>query len=209
MATAICYEKDGTESGKVDLPASLFDSEINEALIHEAVVAYLANQRQGTASSKERSDVAGGGGKPYRQKGTGRARAGTIRSPIYRGGGVVFGPHPRNYRIKMTKKTKRQALTSSLSSRAGAGDILVIKAIELEAPKTKEMAGILKTIDVFEQKTLIVLEKSNEAVVKSVRNIPGVRITPADLVSTYDVIWADKVLLTSGAITKMEEVFAS
>ena len=209
MATAICYEKDGTESGKVDLPESLFDSEINETLIHEAVVAYQANQRQGTASTKERSDVAGGGGKPYRQKGTGRARSGTIRSPIYRGGGVVFGPHPRNYRKKITKRSKRQALTSSLSSRASAGDVLVIKAIELTEPKTKEITGILKTIDVYKQKILIVLEKSNDAVVKSVRNIPDVRITPADLVSTYDVIWADKILLTSGAITKMEEVFAS
>lgn len=209
MATAICYEKDGTRSGQVDLPASLFAGEINEAVIHEAVVTYLANQRQGTASTKERSDVAGGAKKPYRQKGTGRARAGTIRSPIFRGGGVVFGPHPRSYRKKMTKKSKRQALTSSLSSRANAGDVLVIKALEMSGPKTREMAGILKAIDVYRRKVLVVLEKSDEAIIKSARNIPGVRVTLANMVSTYDVMWADKILLTSGAITKMEEVFAS
>jgi large subunit ribosomal protein L4 len=209
MATAICYEKDGTESGKFDLPASLFASEINEAVIHEAVVTYLANQRQGTASTKERSDVMGGAGKPYRQKGTGRARSGTIRSPIYRGGGVVFGPHPRDYRKKMTKKSKRQALTSSLSSRASAGDVLVIKAIEMNDPKTKEMAGILKALDVYRQKVLLVLEKPDDVVVKSARNIPGVRVTLASMVSTYEVMWADKIVLTSGAVAKMEEVFAS
>ncbi len=209
MATAICYEKDGTRSGQVDLPASLFAGEINEAVIHEAVVTYLANQRQGTASTKERSDVAGGAKKPYRQKGTGRARAGTIRSPIFRGGGVVFGPHPRSYRKKMTKKSKRQALTSSLSSRANAGDVLVIKALEMSGPKTREMAGVLKAIDVYRRKVLVVLEKSDEAIIKSARNIPGVRVTLANMVSTYDVMWADKILLTSGAITKMEEVFAS
>lgn len=209
MATAILYEKDGTESGKMDLPGKLFDREVNEHLIHQAVVTYLANQRQGTAASKGRSDVTGGGSKPYRQKGTGRARAGTIRSPIYRGGGVVFGPHPRDFGRKMTKKSKRLALLSSLSSRAKDGDILVIKDLEFEVPKTKDMAGLLAGVNVAGKKTLVVLEKPSDATVKSARNIPDVKVIQASLVNTYDVMWADKILVTSGAVARMEEVFAS
>jgi large subunit ribosomal protein L4 len=209
MATAIVYEKDGTESGKMDLPEKLFGQKINEHVIHEAVVTYLANQRQGTASTKERSDVKGGGSKPYRQKGTGRARAGTIRSPIYRGGGVVFGPHPRDYTKQMTKKSKRLALLSSLSSRANDGDIVVIKDLEFEAPRTKQLAGILAGVEAAGKKTLVVIEQPNVATVKSARNIPGVKVVLANLVSTYDVMWADKILITSGAVAKMEEVFAS
>jgi large subunit ribosomal protein L4 len=209
MATAILYEKNGTETGNMELPEKLFGRDVNEHVIHEAVVAYLANQRHGTASTKERSDVAGGGSKPYRQKGTGRARAGTIRSPIYRGGGVVFGPHPRDYGIKLPKKVKRLALVSSLSSRANDGDVLVIKTLEFTEPKTKEFAGILASINVTGKKTLVVIEEPNVATVKSARNIPDVKITQANMVNTYDVMWADKILITEGAITRMEEVFAS
>jgi large subunit ribosomal protein L4 len=209
MATAILYEKDGTETGNVDLPEKLFGREVNEHVIHDAVVAYLANQRQGTASTKERSDVAGGGSKPYRQKGTGRARAGTIRSPIFRGGGVVFGPHPRDYTVKLPKKVKRLALVSSLSSRANDGDVLVIKGFGFTEPKTKEFARLLASIDVTGKKMLVVIEEPNEATVKSARNIPGVKIIQANMVNTYDVMWADKILVTEGAITRMEEVFAS
>lgn len=209
MATAILYEKDGTETGNTDLPENLFGREVNEHVIHEAVVAYLANQRHGAASTKERSDVTGGGSKPFRQKGTGRARAGTIRSPIYRGGGVVFGPHPRDYSIKLPKKIKRLALVSSLSSRANAGDVLVIKGLEFAEPKTREFAGILEKIDVAGKKTLVVIESADEATVKSARNIPGVKVILASMVNAYDVMWADKILVTAGAITRMEEVFAS
>jgi large subunit ribosomal protein L4 len=209
MATAIVYEKDGTETGKLELPEKLFGHDVNEHVIHEAVVSYLANQRQGNASTKERSDVRGGGAKPYRQKGTGRARAGTIRSPIFRGGGVVFGPHPRDYSQKLPKKIKRLALVSSLSSRANEGDIMVIRALEFSEPKTKELAGILKNIEVANKKMLVVIEQPNQATVKSARNIPGVKVTQANMVNTYDVMWADKILLTEGAIARMEEVFAS
>jgi large subunit ribosomal protein L4 len=209
MATAIVYEKDGTESGNMELPEKLFGGEINEHVIHEAVVAYLANQRHGAASSKERSDVRGGGHKPYRQKGTGRARAGTVSSPIFRGGGVVFGPHPRDFGKKLTKKAKRLALVSSLSSRATDGDILVIKTLEFAAPKTKEFAGILTTLDVVGKKMLVVIDEPSEATVKSARNIPGVKMLRANMVNTYDVMWADKILLTAGAVTRMEEVFSS
>ncbi|MCK4774637.1 MAG: 50S ribosomal protein L4, partial [Candidatus Krumholzibacteria bacterium] len=172
MATAIVYEKDGTESGKMELPEKLFGGEVNQDVIHEAVVAYLANQRQGTASTKGRSDVRGGGHKPYRQKGTGRARAGTTSSPVFRGGGVVFGPHPRDYSRKLPKKVKRLALVSSLSSRANDGDIVVIKSLEMTEPKTKEFAGILANIDVAGKKMLVVVDRPNEATIKSARNIP-------------------------------------
>jgi len=207
MATAVVYEKDGTEAGKLDLPERLFGTRVNEHLVHEAVVAYLANQRQGDASTKERGDVRGGGRKPYRQKGTGRARAGTIRSPIYRGGGVVFGPHPRSYRKKMTRKSKRIALTSSLSARAGAGDILVIRNLEFPEPKTSQFASVLKGIGAYQRKVLFIMDQPNEALIKSTRNIPGVRTTLARNVNPYDLMWADKILATEGSIAKMEEVF--
>jgi large subunit ribosomal protein L4 len=209
MATAIVYEKDGTESGKMELPEKLFGGEVNQNVIHEAVVTYLANQRQGTASTKERSDVRGGGHKPYRQKGTGRARAGTTNSPVFRGGGVVFGPHPRDYSRKLPKKVKRLALVSSLASRANNGDIVVIKALEMAEPKTKEFAGILANIDVAGKKTLVVVDRPNEATIKSARNIPGVKMMQANMVNTYDVLWADKIVLTASAVERMEEVFAS
>jgi large subunit ribosomal protein L4 len=208
MATAKTYDSDGREAGTTDLPASLFATKINEALVHEAVVAYLANQRQGAASTKERSDVRGGGAKPYRQKGTGRARAGTIRSPLWRGGGTVFGPHPRKYTKKLTRKAKRAALKSSLTARANDGDVIVVKALEFEAPKTKVFAGMLENMK-LDGKTLVVLDRADQATIKSARNIPGIRITLADMVTTYDVMWADKLLLTSDAVKKMEEVFAS
>jgi large subunit ribosomal protein L4 len=208
MATANCYERDGREAGTVDLPASLFASDVNESAVHEAVVAYLANQRHGTASTKERSDVRGGGSKPYRQKGTGRARAGTTRSPIFRGGGTVFGPHPRDYTKKLTKKTRRIALKSSLTTRANDGDVLVVKGLHFDEPKTKDFAAMLKNMNV-DGKALVVIEKADAATIKSARNIPGVKVTLADSVTTYDVVWADKILVTDEAVKRMEEVFAS
>ena len=207
MATATKFNKDGSEAGSFDLPEYFFGAEINEALIHDAVVMYLANQRQGDASTKERSDVRGGGRKPYRQKGTGRARAGTIRSPIFRGGGVVFGPHPRSYRKDMPKKAKRLALRSSLTSRANAGDVHVIDELKFDEPSTKSFANVLKNMNNYERKVLIVTDARHEGTHLSGRNIPGVRMTHSSLLNTYDVMWADKIVLTSGAIAKMEEVF--
>ncbi|MGD8412789.1 MAG: 50S ribosomal protein L4 [Candidatus Latescibacterota bacterium] len=209
MLTATVYGDDGTETGTMELPEKLFGREVNEHVIHEAVVAYLANQRQGTASTKERSDVRGGGSKPYRQKGTGRARQGTIRSPLHRGGGTVFGPHPRSYNKSLPRKQKRLALLSSLSSRANNGDILVIKGLEFDEPKTKRFAGLLENIDVADKKILVVVDDPSEATVKSARNITGVEIVRANMVSPYQVMWADKILITEGAIARMEEVFVS
>lgn len=210
MATANCFDKDGKSAGTVDLPGSLFDAEVNEFVVHEAVVAYLANQRQGTVNTKERSDVRGGGRKPWRQKGTGRARAGTIRSPLWRGGGTVFGPHPRDHRLKLNKKVKRIALSSSLTSRAKDGNVIVVKSLEFDAPKTRAFAGLLKSVGAYpDKKTLVVLDKAHLPTIKSVRNIASVRITLADSVSTYDVVWAEKIVVSSAALSRMEEVFAS
>ena len=208
MATAICYEKDGTEAGTFDLPAAAFEGEVNESLLHQAVVAYLANQRQGTVNTKERADVRGGGRKPYRQKGTGRARAGTIRSPIFRGGGIVHGPHPRDYRQKMNKKMRRAALKSALVSRTNDSGIVVIKALEFAEPKTRTFAGILKNMEAS-GKTLVILESSDANTLMSARNVPRVRVTTAANVNPYELVWADRVVFTSGAVKKMEEVFAS
>jgi large subunit ribosomal protein L4 len=210
MATANCFDKDGSRAGTVNLPKSLFEAEVNQFAVHQAVVAYLANQRQGTVNTKERSDVRGGGKKPWRQKGTGRARAGTIRSPLWRGGGVVFGPHPRDHRLKLNKKVKRVALKSSLTSRAQDGDILVVKSLVFDEPKTKAFASLLKNMEAYpRKKTLVVLDKPSAATLKSARNVAGVRLTAADKLNTYDVVWADKIVVTNDALRRMEEVYAS
>jgi large subunit ribosomal protein L4 len=205
MITAKHYQQDGTEKGTQNLPSEMFECEVNAPVIHQAVVAYLANQRQGTAKAKGRSEVRGGGKKPYRQKGTGRARAGTIRSPIFRGGGVVFGPHPRDYRKALPKKVKKLALKSALSSRAQNGDILVVDDLNFTEPKTSQFADLLKGMDSYHKKVLFVLEKSNPTVVKSARNIPGVKVTLGSMLSTYEVVWADKIILTQSALKAMEE----
>ena len=210
MAKANVYEANGNQAGTVDLPRELFEVEVNEFVVHEVVVAYLANQRQGTVNTKERSDVRGGGKKPWRQKGTGRARAGTIRSPLWRGGGTVFGPHPRDHRLKVNKKTKRVALKSSLTARAADGDIMVIKGIDMQAPKTSAFAALLRSLEAYpRKKALVVVDRADGNTLKSARNIAGVRLALANEVTTYDVVWADKIVLTSAALKRMEEVYAS
>jgi large subunit ribosomal protein L4 len=207
MATARCYGQDGKEKESRELPAAVFGAEVNEHLLYEAVRAYRANQRQGNASTKERADVSASGAKPYRQKGTGRARAGTRQSPIWRGGGVVFGPHPRDYRIDLPKKIKRQALLSALSKRAGNGDIMLIDDLDYPEPKTKTMAGLLRNMDSDNKKILLLLGEIRETVIKSARNIHNLKTTLGHLVSVYDVLWADKIIITESAMRKMEEVF--
>ena len=209
MITVKHYQQDGTEKGSRDLPSGIFECEINEPVVHQAVLAHLANQRQGTAKAKGRVDVKGGGKKPYRQKGTGRARAGTIRSPLWRGGGVVFGPHPREYRHALPKKMRQMALLSSLSSRAKDGGIVVIDDLSYTEPKTKNIVGLLKNLDSYHKKVLLVLEKSDPIVVKSARNIPGLRVTLGRMLNAYDVLWADKVVLTHSALAAMEGVTRS
>ncbi|HET6347543.1 MAG TPA: 50S ribosomal protein L4 [Candidatus Krumholzibacteria bacterium] len=210
MATANIYDQNGSKAGTVDLPKSLFEVEVNEFVVHEVVVAYLANQRQGTVNTKERSDVRGGGKKPWRQKGTGRARAGTIRSPLWRGGGTVFGPHPRDHRLKVNRKTKRLALKSSLTARAQDGDIMVVKEMDFSTPRTRNFANLLKNMEAYpRKKALVVLDRVDEGTLKSARNIAGVRVALANEVTTYDVVWADKIVVTSAALKRMEEVYAS
>ncbi|MEJ2720464.1 MAG: 50S ribosomal protein L4 [bacterium] len=207
MITTKLYGQDGSEKGTHDLPSGLFECDSNESAVHQAVVAHLANRRQGTSKAKERSEVRGGGKKPYRQKGTGRARQGTARSPIHRGGGVVFPPHPRDYSKALPKKMKRLALRSSLSSRAKDGDVLVVDDLTFTEPKTSQFADLLRAMDSYHKKVLFVVEKPDTVVVKSARNIPGVRVTPANMVSTYEVVWADKIIFTQGALKLAEEVF--
>jgi large subunit ribosomal protein L4 len=204
MVTAKFYQQDGKEKGTRNLPSALFECEINEPVVHQAVQVHLANQRQGTSKAKGRTEVRGGGRKPYRQKGTGRARAGTIRSPLWKGGGVVFGPHPREYRQSLPKKMRRIALCSSLTSRAKDGAVLVVDDFEYTEPKTKQFAEFLKHIDAHHKKVLVVLDKSNPVVVKSARNIPRVRMTLGSMLNAYDVLWAETVILTKSALEAME-----
>jgi large subunit ribosomal protein L4 len=205
MTSAKHYRQDGTEKGTKDLPGGVFDREPRESVVHQAVLAHLANQRQGTAKAKGRSEVRGGGRKPHRQKGTGRARAGTIRSPLWKGGGVVFGPHPRDYRQALPKKMRRAALCSSLSSRARSGDIVVVDDLDYTEPSTRRVAELLMKLDSYHKKVLLVLDKSNISVVKSARNIRGVKVTLGRMLNAYDVLWADRIIFTQGALAAMEE----
>ncbi|MCZ6765481.1 MAG: 50S ribosomal protein L4 [bacterium] len=207
MATARIYDKNGSERGTVELPANLFDVEVNGPVLHQSVVAYLANQRQGTSKTKERSDVRGGGRKPFRQKGTGRARQGTIRSPIHRGGGVVFGPHPRDYRQALPKKVRRLALRSALTSRARDEAIIVVDDLRYSEPKTKQFVELLKGLGNYRDKVLLVLDKPNAHVYKSARNIEGVHITLAHMINPYELLWASRIILTESALRVVEEVF--
>ena len=207
MATAKSFDQKGTQNGTQDLPAGLFDAEVNEPVIHQAVVAFLANQRQGNTKSKGRSDVRGGGKKPFRQKGTGRARQGTSRSPIHRGGGVVFGPHPRDYRQSFPKKMRRISLVSSLSARAKDDSVKVVSDLDYAEPKTKDFAEMLRGMDAHENKVLFVMDKANDAVYKSARNIKGVRVRLAGSLTAYDIMWADQLVVTQGALQVMQEVY--
>jgi len=207
MATAKIYEQNGSERGTVELPDSLFDVEVNKPVLHQSIVAYLANQRQGTSKTKERSDVRGGGRKPFRQKGTGRARQGTSRSPIHRGGGVVFGPHPRDHRQAMPKKIKRLALRSALSSKAKDEAIVVVDNFRYTEPKTKHFVELLKGLDSYHDKVLLVLDKPSDEVYKSARNVKGVRITLAHMINPYELLWAKRIILTESALKVVEEVF--
>ena len=197
-------------SGTVELSAEVFGHETHRQLLYEAVRAEMLARRQGTSQTKTRGQVAGGAAKPWRQKGTGRARAGTIRSPLWRGGGTTFGPHPRDHRLKVNKQTKRLALKSSLTARAADGDIMVLKAMSFDAPKTSAFASMLRTMEAYpRKKALVVVDKADDAMLKSARNIAGVRVALANEVTTYDIVWADKIVLTSAALQRMEEVYAS
>lgn len=197
----------GEKIEELTLNDEVFGIEPNEAAVHQVVVAQLANKRQGTQSAKTRSEVRGGGRKPWRQKGTGRARAGTIRSPLWKGGGIIFAPKPRDYSKKVNKKMNRLAIKSVLSSKVAENELLVLDAIALDAPKTKEMASILAAIKAG-KKTIIVLDSANENVYKSARNLPGVITATVDTMNVYDLINSDCLVATKGSVEKIEEVYA-
>lgn len=188
----------------IRLRDDLFGGKVEEGTLHQVVVNFLANQRQGTHSTKTRGRVSGGGKKPYRQKHTGRARAGSIRSPLWRGGGTIFGPLPRDYSYTVPQKMKRRALMTALLEKLSHDEVVVLDAIALEKPKTKEMVAMLKRLGLDQKRVLIVLPEKDESVIRSARNIPGIRVTRMMDLNTYDVLSAQTLLMTKDALQKME-----
>jgi large subunit ribosomal protein L4 len=207
MSAARVVDQAGAVTGYLDLPESVFGIEPNEPVMHQALLRQLANGRQGTASTKTRSDVRGGGRKPYRQKGTGRARQGSTRSPQWEGGGVVFGPHPRSYRMDMPRKQRRLALRSALSAKAQDGGLVVLEAFELEEPRTRAITDLLRSVEAG-RRVLVVLGSHNEMLEKSARNIAEVQVTLAGNLSVRDLLIAETVIVTRDAIEHIEEAFA-
>lgn len=207
MPKVAVYNTQGEQVGEIDLKDEIFGAPVNEAVLHEVMVMYQANRRRGTHDTKTRAEVAGGGRKPWRQKGTGRARHGSIRSPIWRGGGIVFGPHPRDYSYQVPKKVRRLALKSALSSRVREGKLLVLDRLELDAPRTKEMVRILDNLQIKDS-ALVVTGEKNENVVKSARNLPGIMSTEASLLNAYDILRHGTVVMTRDAVARVEEVLA-
>ena len=208
MPTAAIYNMSGEKTGEMELNAAVFGIEPNVPVMHAAVKNQLANRRQGTQSTLTRAEVRGGGIKPWRQKGTGRARQGSIRSPQWTHGGIALGPKPRSYRYQLNKKVKRLALLSALSAKAAAGEIIVIDGLDLAEIKTKSFAGFLKALGVQDAKSLVVTPEVRTNVVKSAAKIPGVRTTIASTLSEYDILNADKFIVDKAAVAKIEEVYA-
>jgi large subunit ribosomal protein L4 len=207
MPKVALFNQDGTQAGDIELNETVFGIEPNNHVLFEAVVMQRASLRQGTHKTKILSEVAGGGRKPWRQKGTGRARQGSIRSPQWRGGGTVFGPVPRSYSYKLPKKVRRLAIKSALSSKVLEENILVIESLAFEAPKTKDFKGFLGNLSV-EKKALIVTADLDENVALSARNIPGVTVVTASGITVLDVLNHDKLIMTKAAVEKVEEVLA-
>ena len=201
------YDMTGKQVGEVELSEAIFGIEPNESVVHDVVKNHLANCRQGTQSALTRAEVSGGGIKPWRQKGTGRARQGSIRAPQWYHGGIVFAPKPRSYSYTLNKKVKRLAMKSVLSAKAASGDIIVIDSIKMDAPKTKTFFGFLKAVGA-EQKPLVVTAEADELVVKSGRNIPGCVVAFANIINVYDILNAKKFVVDQAALAKIEEVFA-
>lgn len=205
MPKVAVYNKEGATVGEITLSDAVFGAEVNNGLLHEVVQMYLANQRQGTSDTKTRAEVAGGGRKPWRQKGTGRARQGSTRAPHWRHGGIVFGPHPRAFGWTMPKKARRAALRQALSAKVAAGELIVVESFDLEAPKTKDVVSLLKNLNAA-QKPFIVTAEGNTNVYKSARNIPGVNSNAARNLNVYEVLNAGKLVITKDAVAKVEEV---
>ena len=206
MANVSVYNMEGKEVGTIELNDAVFVVEVNEHLVHMAVVQQLANNRQGTQKAKTRSEVSGGGRKPWRQKGTGHARQGSTRSPQWTGGGVVFAPVPRDYSFKLNKKEKRAALKSALTSRVEAGKLIVVDELKFDEIKTKKFQAVLDNLKV--SKALVVLAENDEKVVMSARNIPAVKTALTNTINVYDILKGDTLVLTKDAVAKIEEVYA-
>lgn len=205
MPTVTVYKTDGSKAGDMELSDVVFAAQVNENLLHDAVVAHLANMRQGTQSALTRAEVRGGGIKPFRQKGTGRARQGSSRSPQYEGGGVVFAPKPRDYSKKLNKKVRRAALRSALSAKLADENLVVVDEFDLSEPKTKEMVKILNNLSA--DNALIVTDVPVTSVVRSASNLQGVKTAIATALSVYDILNHDKFVVTQDAVRKIEEVF--
>ena len=206
MPSIKVYSQTGAEVSTMELDESVFGDEYRQALIHQVVVAQLNNKRQGTKSTLTRTEVRGGGIKPWRQKGTGRARQGSIRSPQWTGGGVVFAPKPRDFSQKINKTAKRVALVSALSAKLSDGNMIVVDKIQLENAKTKEMAAVMKALGV-EKRALLVVTDEDAAVVRAARNIPDVTTIASELINVYDVVANEKFIATQAAVKKIEEAY--
>ncbi len=206
MANVSVYNMEGKEVGSIELNDAVFGVEVNEHLVHMAVVNQLANKRQGTQSAKTRSEVSGGGKKPWRQKGTGHARQGSTRAPQWTGGGTVFAPKPRDYSFKMNKKEKRIALFSALSSKVAENKIIVVDEFKLDEIKTKKFVEVMNNLKA--NKALVVVEEDNKNVVLSGRNVPTVKVEANNEINTYDVVKYDTLVVTKAAVEKIQEVYA-
>ena len=206
MPTVGLFNTEAKQVGDIQLNDKVFAVEVNGAAMHQVVVALLANKRQGTQSAKTRAEVRGGGIKPWRQKGTGRARQGSIRAPQWIKGGVVFAPKPRDYRMSIPKSMKRVAMVSALTSKVQNNEMVVLESLAFDAPKTKQVVEMLKAFEA--KKTLIITADSNENVYKSARNIEGVAVLPVNNINVYDLLKYPTVMVTKDAVTKIEEVYA-
>ena len=207
MAKLALYNMEGQKTGSMEASDALFAVEVNEAVLHTVVVNHLANKRQGTQNTKTRTEVRGGGKKPWRQKGTGRARQGSTRAPQWTHGGIVFAPKPRDYTITLNKKVKRLAMKSALSSKVQDNEMIVVDAITTEGYKTKKIAEMLKALG-SDKKALIVLPEVDAKVIASAANIPGVKTAQVNTLNVYDILNADKFIVVKDAVSKIEEVYA-
>ena len=198
---------EGTKTGDMEVSDAIFAAEVNKSVLHQVVVNYLANQRQGTQSTKTRTEVRGGGIKPWRQKGTGRARQGSIRSPQWTHGGIALGPKPRTYKVNLNKKVKRLAMKSALSTKVAENEMKVVSKVELEAIKTKEIVEMLTKLKAA-KKVLIVTAEADEKIYKSARNIEGVKVASVNTLCVYDIINCDSFIVLKDAVKKIEEVYA-
>ena len=206
MANVSVYNMEGKEVGKLDLNDVVWNTEVNEHLMHMAVVSQLANKRQGTQSAKTRSEVSGGGRKPWRQKGTGHARQGSIRAAQWVGGGMIFAPKPRDYSFKMNRKEKQAAICSALTTKVAEEKLVVVDSLDLKEVKTKEMVKVLGNLKA--EKALVVMADKNDNVALSARNIQGVRTALTNTINVYDILKYDKLVVTKDAVAKIEEVYA-